>query len=61
MYSDAFTFYNEDKEKRIGGILLYKKIATYLFVIALMAFALAGCGPSKEVQEALESAESDFE
>ena len=22
MYSDAFTVYNEDKEKRIGGILL---------------------------------------
>ena len=31
-----------------------KKIAMYLFVIAFMAFALAGCGPSKEVQEALD-------
>lgn len=44
-----------------------KKIATYLFVIALMAFALAGEMKSissayKKVKDkALESAESDFE
>ena len=24
MYSDAFTVYNEDQEKRIGGILLMR-------------------------------------
>lgn len=32
---------------------MYKKITMYLFVIAFMAFALTGCGPSKEVQQAL--------
>lgn len=33
---------------------MYKKIAMYLFVIVFMAFSLTGCGPSKEVQSALD-------